>query len=134
MPAAKAEHAVLSYVPYLKSPPTQTQTGTLPPSETPVTTSIPWTNEGSSSAVKTNSQSDPHGPRQWNSTLVKLKGKDRALNEFSVRRLDEEMDENMVMLHGYGAGVGLLLQEFRGLEPCQRLEDLRAGSLGNGPK
>ena len=105
VPAAKAEHTVLSYIPFLKSPPTQTQTGTLPPSETPATAALPKTDQNSSSLVKTESELDPFGPRQWHSNLVKLKGKDRALNEFSVERLGEATDENMVMLHGYGAGL-----------------------------
>ena len=115
IPAAKAEHAVLSYIPYLKSPPTHTHTGTLPPSETPSTTSISKSNSDDASAVKTQSGSDPYGPRQWNSSLVKLSGKDRALNEFSVERLGEETDENMVMLHGYGAGLGFFYKNFEGL-------------------
>ena len=115
VPAAKAEHTVLSYIPFLKSPPTQTQTGTLPPSETPSTSSLPRTDENSSSLVRTESEADPYGPRQWNSNLVRLKGKDRALNEFSVERLDEETNENMVMLHGYGAGLGFFYKNFEGL-------------------
>lgn len=43
---------------------------------------------------------DPFGPRQWHSRLVDLSGKNRALNEFSVERMDEQNDQNLVMLHG----------------------------------
>ena len=132
IPAAKAEHAVLSYIPCLKSPPTQTQTGTLPPSETPVTTSIPETNENASVAVKTHSETDPHGPRRWHSNLVKLKGKDRALNEFSVERLGEETDENMVMLHGYGAGLGFFYKNFEGLSRVEGWKIYALDLLGMG--
>lgn len=50
--------------------------------------------------VMTTSATDPFGPRQWHSNLVKLSGKNRDLNEFSVERIDEENDQNLVMLHG----------------------------------
>lgn len=36
---------------------------------------------------------------------MKLGGKDRALNEFSVERIGEEADENLVMLHGASSPV-----------------------------
>lgn len=65
--------------------------------------------------VKTDSNSDPYGPRQWHSNLVKLSGKDRALNEFSVERVGEETEQNMVMLHGYGAGLGFFYKNFEGM-------------------
>lgn len=65
--------------------------------------------------VKTNSLTDPYGPRQWHSELVKLPGKGRALNEFSVERLDEAQNQNLVMLHGYGAGLGFFYKNFEGL-------------------
>ena len=65
--------------------------------------------------VETDSNSDPFGPRQWHSNLVKLDGKNRALNEFSVERLGERNDQNLVMLHGYGAGLGLFYKNFEGL-------------------
>ena len=67
--------------------------------------------------VTTNSIADPHGPRKWHSNLVQLKGRDRFLNEFSVERLDEEVDNNLVMLHGYGAGLGFF---YRNFEPLSR--------------
>lgn len=65
--------------------------------------------------VRTNSIVDPYGPRQWTSQLVKLSGKNRALNEFSVERMDEAHEQNLVMLHGYGAGLGFFYKNFEGL-------------------
>lgn len=50
--------------------------------------------------MRTSSEVDPFGPRQWHSNLVELAGKNRALNEFSVEQLDEQNDQNLVMLHG----------------------------------
>ena len=65
--------------------------------------------------MKTTSNTDPYGPRQWDSKLVKLSGKNRALNEFSVERTEEETEQNLVMLHGYGAGLGFFYKNFEGL-------------------
>lgn len=47
--------------------------------------------------------------------MVKLSGKNRALNEFSVERLGETVEDNLVMLHGYGAGLGFFYKNFEGL-------------------
>ena len=47
--------------------------------------------------------------------MVKLGGRNRALNEFSVERLDEAHEQNLVMLHGYGAGLGFFYKNFEGL-------------------
>ncbi|KAL8867493.1 MAG: hypothetical protein Q9174_005629 [Haloplaca sp. 1 TL-2023] len=115
VPAATAEHTVLSYIPYLRKPPTHTQTGTTPPSETTSAMDVSDSDEKVAAPVRTNSAADPYGPRQWRSQLVKLAGKNRALNEFSVERLDEANDQNLVMLHGYGAGLGFFYKNFEGL-------------------
>lgn len=40
---------------------------------------------------------------------MKLRGKDRALNEFSVERIGEEAHENLVMLHGAPSPLFILL-------------------------
>lgn len=82
--------------------------------------------------MKTESEVDPYGPRQWHSNLIKLKGKDRALNEFSVERLDEETDENMVMLHGYGAGLGFFYKNFEGLSRVRGWKVYALDLLGMG--
>ena len=82
--------------------------------------------------VRTESEVDPYGPRQWHSNLVKLKGKDRALNEFSVERLGEETDENMVLLHGYGAGLGFFYKNFEGLSRVKGWKVYALDLLGMG--
>ncbi|KAL8985382.1 MAG: hypothetical protein Q9177_004452 [Variospora cf. flavescens] len=115
VPAAAAEHAVLSYIPYLRKPPTHIQTGSAPPSANGSTMSVHDTAEKEADPVRTDSIADPFGPRQWRSQMVKLPGKNRALNEFSVERLEEAQDQNLVMLHGYGAGLGFFYRNFEGL-------------------
>lgn len=115
VPAAAAEHAVLSYIPYLRKPPTHTQTGSTPPSNDNRPMHVSDTPEREAVPVRTNSITDPFGPRQWQSQLVKLSGKDRALNEFSIERLDESKDQDLVILHGYGAGLGFFYKNFEGL-------------------
>jgi len=105
----------MSFIPYLRQPPTQTQTSTKPPTEISAESSESATDATKGAAVKTSSNTDPHGPRQWDSKLVKLSGKNRALNEFSVERLEEDTEQNLVMLHGYGAGLGFFYKNFEGL-------------------
>jgi cardiolipin-specific phospholipase len=63
-------------------------------------------------------KSDPFGPRVWKSSLVQLSGKNRGLNELSIERVGEQADETLVMLHGYGAGLGFFYKNF---EPLSRL-------------
>jgi cardiolipin-specific phospholipase len=65
--------------------------------------------------VTTTTKGDPYGPRRWHSHLVKLSGRNRALNEFSVERIGEPVEENLVMLHGYGAGLGFYYKNFEAL-------------------
>ncbi|KAL8942890.1 MAG: hypothetical protein Q9211_001192 [Gyalolechia sp. 1 TL-2023] len=115
VPAAAAEHAVLSYIPYLRKPPTHAQTGTTPPSTDSPSMPVSDTPAREAVPVRTDSITDPFGPRQWQSQLVKLSGKDRALNEFSIERLDEPKDQDLVILHGYGAGLGFFYRNFEGL-------------------
>ncbi|KAL8996338.1 MAG: hypothetical protein Q9169_004138 [Polycauliona sp. 2 TL-2023] len=115
IPAAAAEHTVLSFIPYLRRPPTHTQTGSAPPSTIASTMSLDQSVDKEAAPVRTNSLVDPYGPRQWTSEMVKLGGKNRALNEFSVKRLDEANNQNLVMLHGYGAGLGFFYKNFEGL-------------------
>lgn len=117
LPAAQAEHKVLSFVPYLQTPPTHTQTGSEPPSAYPSTLSVDDSLSAQAAPVTTNSITDPHGPRTWYSRMVPLSGKNRALNEFSVQRTHEEADQNLVILHGYGAGLGFFYKNF---EPLSR--------------
>lgn len=122
----------MSYIPYLKEPPTHTQTGKTLPSENPSTASFSDSNVNKASAVQTHSNSDPYGPRQWHSNLVKLSGKNRAINEFSVERLGEETDQNLVMLHGYGAGLGFYYKNFEGLSRVKGWKVYALDLLGMG--
>ncbi|KAL9062916.1 MAG: hypothetical protein Q9157_008544 [Trypethelium eluteriae] len=96
-------------------PPTHTKTGAAPLSSSE--SEMPVTDDATHQAnpVKTNSQSDPYGPRRWQSNLVKLEGKNRYLNEFSVERIDDSVENNLVMLHGYGAGLGFFYRNFEAL-------------------
>jgi len=107
------------------------------------TGSAPASNAGSSISVnadpskdsapsRTSSITDPYGPRSWRSTLVKLSGKNRALNEFSVEREDEAVEENLVMLHGYGAGLGFFYKNFEGLSRVKGLRLYALDMLGMG--
>ena len=112
---AAAEHAVLSYVPYLQRTPTHTQTGSAPASANDPALSVTEESMQSASPVVTSNSEDPYGPRRWHSTLVKLAGKNRALNEFSVERIGEDVEDNLVILHGYGAGLGFFYKNFEGL-------------------
>lgn len=81
---------------------------------------------------KTTSITDPHGPRQWHSQLVKLSGKNRALNEFSVERIDEDTEQNLVMLHGYGAGLGFFYKNFEALSRAPGWKVYALDLLGMG--
>lgn len=58
--------------------------------------------------------------------MVELSGKDRALNEFSIERLGEDVENNLVMLHGYGAGLGFY---YRNYESLSRAEGWKVYSL-----
>lgn len=120
IPAAQAEHKVLSFVPYLQQPPTHTQTYSEPPTASPSTTSIDDLTSAKATAVTTNSFTDPYGPRTWHSQMVPLSGRNRALNEFSVERTnDPPADQNLVIIHGYGAGLGFFYKNF---EPLSRVK------------
>lgn len=58
--------------------------------------------------------------------MVGLSGKNRALNEYSVERVGEPAEETLVMLHGYGAGLGLFYKNF---EPITRVEGWKLYAL-----
>ena len=132
MPAAVAEHTVLSYIPYLQRPPTHTETGSAPPSTSVSKFSVSESGSNQAPLVTTNSITDPFGPRQWHSNLVKLSGKNRALNEFSVDRSGEETDQNLVILHGYGAGLGFFYKNFEGLSRVKGWKIYALDLLGMG--
>ncbi|KAF2651203.1 alpha/beta-hydrolase [Lophiostoma macrostomum CBS 122681] len=129
IPPVTAEHRVLSFIPHLQKPPTHTQTGTAPVSTTASSADLSHT---SGDHVTTDSTTDPYGPRQWNSEMVELGGKGRALNEFSIERLGEEVDNNLVMLHGYGAGLGFFYRNFEHLSRAPGWKVFALDLLGMG--
>ncbi|KAG6006298.1 hypothetical protein E4U21_007180 [Claviceps maximensis] len=106
-----AERAVLSMIPYLKETVDSLTTATTP-STLPQATTQP--------------DPGPFGIRTWRQSLVQLSGKNRALNEVCVERQDEEVEETLVMLHGYGAGLGFFFKNF---EPITRVPGLRLYAL-----
>lgn len=127
---AVTEHKVLSYVPYLRKPPTHTQTGSAPPSVKGM--EIDRDEAKEADPIRTTSVTDPYGPRQWNSELVQLAGKNRALNEFSVIRPEETPDNSLVMLHGYGAGLGFFYKNFEALSRLPQWKLYALDMLGMG--
>ena len=131
-PAAEAEHRVLNFVPYLRKPPTHTQTGSSPPSQNPSTMSVNSSASAKASPITTSSITDPYGPRTWHSRMVQLPGKNRALNEFSVERTEEEAEQHLVMLHGYGAGLGFFYKNFEGLSRASGWQLYALDMLGMG--
>ncbi|KAK3319288.1 Alpha/Beta hydrolase protein [Apodospora peruviana] len=93
--ARQAERNVLSYVPSIREASTSTD----------------------ALQLQELAKSDPFGQRVWRSSMVQLSGKDRALNELSIERVGEQADDTLVMLHGYGAGLGFFYKNF---EPLSR--------------
>ena len=102
-PPSVAEATVLSFLPF----------NTLPiPSPTGV---CQKTSTAAPIPTLTPAEPDPYGPRQCSSTLVHLSGKDRAINEFAITRTAEPHNEDLVILHGYGAGLGFFYRNFDAL-------------------
>lgn len=102
-PPAVAEAQVLAFLPF----------NTLP---------IPATSDCGNSANTAPTSApprnpDPYGPRECSSTLVPLSGKDRCINEFAVSRPADPHTQDLVILHGYGAGLGFF---YRNYDPLSR--------------
>lgn len=129
---AATEHKVLTFVPYLQQPPTHTQTGSAPASAAVSSMAVDQSTNKEAAPVRTSSLNDPYGPRQWHSKLVQLAGKNRFLNEFSVERLGEDTEHNLVMLHGYGAGLGFFYKNFEGLSRVPNWKLYALDLLGMG--
>ena len=128
VPAAVAEHNVLSFLPYLQAPPTQIKANasvSRPTADGAVDGAAGESLEPTPSA-SAQSEQDPYGPRRWTSDLVRLSGKDRELNEFAVERVGEAVEQNLVMIHGYGAGLGFFYKNF---EPLSRAVGWRVFAL-----
>ena len=98
--------------------------------ERTVLSHIPYLREASeyfaSDTKDQESKFDPFGARIWKTQLVKLSGKNRAMNEYSVERVGEDVKETLVMLHGYGAGLGFFYKNY---EPLTRMPGWRLYSL-----
>lgn len=107
-------------------------TGSAPTSTAGSSVSVDTDRSKDSAPARTSSITDPYGPRSWQSTLVKLSGKNRALNEFSVEREGEAVEENLVLLHGYGAGLGFFYKNFEGLSRVKGLRLYALDMLGMG--
>ncbi|PGH06496.1 cardiolipin-specific phospholipase [Blastomyces parvus] len=132
IPAAAAEHKVLSFIPYLQHPPTHKQTGkdAVTPNES--TDSLTAADPSQAFQVSAKSIDDPHGPRIWRSTMVELGGNNRALNEFSIERVGEKTEQNLVILHGYGAGLGFFYKNFEALSRAKGWQLYALDMLGMG--
>ncbi|KAL2007754.1 hypothetical protein VTN00DRAFT_7736 [Thermoascus crustaceus] len=132
IPAAVAEHKVLSYVPFLQQAPTHRQTGNVADTPNGAEDSLKSQDLSQQGEVTANSVDDPYGPRRWRSSMVELSGKDRALNEFSVERIGEQADQNLVILHGYGAGLGFFYRNFEPLSRAKGWQLYALDMLGMG--
>ncbi|KAK4553697.1 hypothetical protein LTR86_009195 [Recurvomyces mirabilis] len=129
---AVTEHKVLSYVPYLRQPPTQMHTGAPGQKGHGANMEVDRSSDKEALPVKTDSNTDPYGPRMWHSNLVQLGGKNRYLNEFSVERLGEVNANNLVMIHGYGAGLGFFYKQFDALSRLPNWKLYALDLLGMG--
>ncbi|KAK2758191.1 hypothetical protein FQN54_004035 [Arachnomyces sp. PD_36] len=132
IPAAAAEHKVLSFMPILQHPPTHTQTGNVAAPVNGASDSLTATDPTQADHVSVNSDSDSYGPRRWQSSMVELSGKNRALNEFSVERVGETTEQNLVILHGYGAGLGFFYKNFEALSRAKGWQLYALDMLGMG--
>ena len=70
---------------------------------------------GNDASSKASSFADPYGPRRWHTSLIRLSGFQRTINELAVERVGEDVENNLVMLHGYGAGLGFFYKNYEGL-------------------
>ncbi|KAF8423074.1 Alpha/Beta hydrolase protein [Tirmania nivea] len=123
-PPRVAEATVLSFLPF-NTLPIPSPTGACQGASTPAP--IP-------AVIPT--EPDPYGPRQCSSTLVYLSGKDRAINEFAIARTAEPHKEDLVLLHGYGAGLGFFYRNFDTLSrrPGWKLWALDLLGMGNSSR
>ncbi|CAK7262441.1 hypothetical protein SEPCBS57363_000028 [Sporothrix epigloea] len=109
--ASAAERGVLAYVPFVR----EAKAGSQP--DLSLTTQQRQADGAPLSSVNSANSESPYGTRLWRSQMVTLSGKNRALNEYSIERVGEDTEETLVMLHGYGAGLGFF---YRNFEPLSR--------------
>lgn len=138
LPPAATEHKVLSFIPYLEQLKVHTHTGTKAGGKLGEEgMDVDGSQQRDAAPVRTNRGNDPYGPRVWHSNLVQLSGKNRYLNEFSVERVGEEGEPNsLVMIHGYGAGLGFFYKNFEHLSrlPHWRLYALDLLGMGRSSR
>jgi cardiolipin-specific phospholipase len=48
----------------------------------------------------------PDDNRTAKVNTIRLSGKNRVINEFEITRVNEPVERTLVILHGYGAGLG----------------------------
>ncbi|RKK27646.1 hypothetical protein BFJ66_g979 [Fusarium oxysporum f. sp. cepae] len=58
--------------------------------------------------------------------MIHLSGKNRALNEVTVKRVGEKEEDTLIMIHGYGAGLGFFYKNFK---PISRIKGLKLYAL-----
>ena len=126
------EYNVMSFIPHLRKPPSHTVTESAPVTPQRSVSDLHVGEGPGKDTVKTTSITDPHGPRSWSSSMVQLSGKGRALNEFSVTRDGEEVEQNLVMLHGYGAGLGFFYKNYEALSRVNGWKIYALDMLGMG--
>ncbi|KAL1887570.1 hypothetical protein Sste5346_010123 [Sporothrix stenoceras] len=118
--SSAAERGVLAYVPFVR----EAKAGSQP--DLSMTTQQQQAGGAALSAINSANAEDPYGTRLWRSQMVPLSGKNRALNEYSIERVGEENEETLVMLHGYGAGLGFF---YRNFEPLSRRQGWKLYAL-----
>ncbi|OAA58105.1 alpha beta hydrolase fold family [Niveomyces insectorum RCEF 264] len=132
--ASTAERNVLAYVPFLREAKMGSQPNlTLTPQQQQQQQQL---DGGPSLSAIDSSSGDPYGSRLWRSQMVPLPGKNRALNEYSIERAGEDASDTLVMLHGYGAGLGFFYRNFDALSriPGWRLFALDMLGMGNSSR
>jgi cardiolipin-specific phospholipase len=79
---------------------------------------------------------DKDDKRSARVNLVHLSGKNRAINELEITREGEPVERTLVMLHGYGAGLGLFYRNFDGLTkvPGTKVYALDLLGMGNSSR
>ncbi|GME63261.1 Alpha beta hydrolase fold protein [Neofusicoccum parvum] len=132
-----AEERVLSFIPHVQKP--QPSGSSTPKVTSSSQSSLARSTEltpSASDASSSDASLQLHGARRWRSRLVQLQGKNRALNEFSIERTGEDVEHNLVMLHGYGAGLGFFYRNFESLtrRPGWRLYALDMLGMGRSSR
>ena len=96
---------------------------------------MPFLQEASTEAAQSLTElakTDPFGQRTWRSSMVQLAGKNRALNELAIQRVGEQAENTLVMLHGYGAGLGFFYKNFEPLSRSKGWQLFALDMLGMG--